>query len=283
MTAPCSPHPFDTDTAFDTVAPGKFASNLSSGWNNNTGHPNGGYVLAVCLRSLLATVPMPHPRAVAASYVRSTESGPASIETDLVHTGRRVATAEGRLVQHGIERLRVIAQFGDLHNTGEPTLASDDPPDLPPPEHCVDLVAGAPIPLVTFTDNVEYRYPEMPGWRTGKPSGVTTSKFWTRFKEHRPADSLGLTCLVDAGAAPVMEIGAAGSATIALSVYLWREAGPEWLAYRAVTRHIIGGYHDEDVEIWDCDGRLLAEAHKFALIRPSPHPTKERGPTLEGQ
>lgn len=49
----------------------------------------------------------------------------------------------------------------------------------------------------------------------------------------------------------------------------WRpRARPEpgWLACRAGTRHVINGYHEEDFEIWDSGGRLVAQARQLARL-----------------
>jgi acyl-CoA thioesterase len=39
-----------------------------------------------------------------------------------------------------------------------------------------------------------------------------------------------------------------------------------WLACRASTRHLIDGYHDEDFEIWDSTGRLVAQSRQLAVL-----------------
>lgn len=39
-----------------------------------------------------------------------------------------------------------------------------------------------------------------------------------------------------------------------------------WPACRASTRHVIDGYHDEDFEIWDATGQLVAQSRQLALL-----------------
>jgi acyl-CoA thioesterase len=119
-----------------------------------------------------------------------------------------------------------------------------------------------------LTDHVvEYRVPELPGWRTGKPSGKLSTEFWMRLKGGRVADPLSLVFLVDAAAPVVMEIGATGSSTIELTVHVRKRAAPGWLACRAGTRHVFGGYHEEDFEIWDSQGNLVAQSRQLAILR----------------
>ncbi|WP_344398167.1 hypothetical protein [Actinomadura alba] len=46
-----------------------------------------------------------------------------------------------------------------------------------------------------------------------------------------------------------------------------RRHAPGRLAGRAATRHVIGGHHEEDFEIWDSGGALVAQSRRFALLR----------------
>ena len=75
------------------------------------------------------------------------------------------------------------------------------------------------------------------------------------FKDGRDADPLALAALVDSAAPAVLDIGAPGSATIELTVHVRARPAPGWLACRNQTRHVIGGYHEEDFEIWDSAGQ----------------------------
>lgn len=47
------------------------------------------------------------------------------------------------------------------------------------------------------------------------------------------------------------------------------EAAPGWLACRSSTRHLLNGTHDEDFEIWDSSGQLVAQARQLALLATS--------------
>ena len=39
-----------------------------------------------------------------------------------------------------------------------------------------------------------------------------------------------------------------------------------WLACRVATRFVIGGYHEEDFEIWDSTGALVAQSRQLARL-----------------
>jgi acyl-CoA thioesterase len=259
-------HPFDTDTRVEPVAERAYAATLTDRWNALGGVPNGGYLLAVCLQALRGDLPFPDPLVASASYLRPAATGPAEVHTEVVRTGRSVATGEARLVQGGKETVRVVATFGDLAAANGRTQVHARPPELPPPDAAIDLLDGGSLPGVSITERFDYRAAALPGWAQGRPTGEAEVAFWMRFRDGREADSLALAALVDAAAPAVLELGVHGSATMELTVHVRGRPAPGWLACRAATRYVIGGYHEEDFEIWDSEGRLVAQSRQFALL-----------------
>lgn len=254
---------FDIDTAVEAVGDNHFRAVLSDRWNARHGVVNGGYMLAVCLRAIARTLPFADPLTVSAHYLRPGSPGEAAAETEAVRLGRRIATGQARLCQGDVEIVRATASFADLDAEGE-TARFDEPPALPPPEECVPL--EAPPPGATIAERVDYRYPTPPGWQSGHPRGQPHAAFWMRLADGRAPDPLSLALLTDAAAPAVLEIGARGSSTIELTAHLRARPEPGWLACRASTRHVINGYHEEDFEIWDSGGRLVAQARQLARL-----------------
>jgi acyl-CoA thioesterase len=260
-------HPFDTDTRVEPAGEHVYAAALSDRWNALGAVPNGGYLLAVCLRALAHELPLPDPVVVSATFLRPGAAGPTEVQTELVRAGRRVATGEARLVQGGREIVRAVATFADLGQASGPTIVNAQPPDLPAPEDAHDILDGAPpLPGVNITERFEYRAAALPGWTRGAPTGNADLAFWLRFRDGREADPIALAALVDAAAPAVLETGAPGSATIELTVHVRGRPAPGWLACRAVTRHVIDGFHEEDFEIWDSTGALVAQSRQFAVL-----------------
>jgi acyl-CoA thioesterase len=255
---------FDADTHVEPAGNHTYAATLTDQWNALGGVPNGGYLLAVALRALQRELPHPDPLVASATYLRPGATGRAEIVTEIARAGRRVATGEARLSQGGKEIVRVVATFGDLTATDGRTVMRSAPPELPPPENAHAL--DAQLPGVSITDRFEYRTPEPPGWTEDNPSGESDLAFWLRFREPRDADPIALAAMVDAAAPAVLELGERGSATIELTVHIRARPAPGWLACRALTRHVIGGYHEEDFEIWDSGGALVAQSRQFALL-----------------
>lgn len=265
-------HIFDADTAVRPSGDHSYAAELTDRWTALGGTPNGGYMLAVALRALQADMPLPDPLVTSAHFLRPGVVGPAEVKTEMVRAGRRVATGQASLVQEGREILRLLATFGDLSQAGGRTLVLSEAPELPPPDETPDVLDGGSMPGVSITEQLEYRAAKLPGWTQGRPSGDPTLSFWMRFRDGRDPDPLALAALVDGAAPAVLDIGAPGSATMELTVHVRARPHPGWLACRTQTRHVIGGYHEEDFEIWDSAGQLVAQSRQFALLPESPAP-----------
>jgi len=265
-----SDHPFDVDTAVEGSGP-RFSATVSDRWSVGGPHANGGYVLSVCLRALARTLDKPDPLAVSAFFQRRVLPGPAEVDVDLARSGRRLATGEARLLQGGQEAVRVVASFADLSQAGGPTLVSRSAPVLPPPQDCLDLFSGdlagaSGLEAPGIAGRLEYRTPRLPGWRQGAPSGDAAAEFWLRLAGGRPADTMLLPGLVDMAVPAVFELGHYVTTTIELTVHVRARPAPGWLACRVSTRYLIEGYHEEDFEVWDSTGQLVAQSRQLALL-----------------
>jgi acyl-CoA thioesterase len=258
-------HLFDADTAVHADGD-HYAATLTDRWTALGGTPNGGYMLAVALRALQRDMPLPDPLVTSAHFLRPGAIGAAEVRTEVVRAGRRAATGEARLIQDGKEIVRLLATFGDLDQAGGRTHVLGEAPRLPAPEDTPDVLHSGALPGITITEQLEYRAPEPPGWARGEPGGTPSFEFWMRFRDGRDADPLALAALVDGAAPAVLDIGAPGSATMELTVHVRGRPAPGWLACRTSTRHVIGGFHEEDFEIWDSAGSLVAQSRQFALL-----------------
>ena len=260
---------FDADTAVTRVSEHLYRATLSDRWGALGGTPNGGYSLGVTLSALAESMrehALPDPLVVSAYFLRRASPGAAEVHTEIARIGKRTATGEARLLRDGAEVVRALATFTDLSATRGRTVELGTPPQLPAPGDCIDPFAGRGLPGLTIAERVEYRCAQRPGWVTGRPSGDPSASFWMRFADGREPDTLSLPSLVDACAPVVMEIGARGSSTLELTVHVRARPAPGWLACRVSTRHVIAGYHEEDFEIWDAGGKLVAQARQLALL-----------------
>ena len=259
---------FDEDSRVVAAgSSGEFAAELTSRWNGTAGAVNGGYMLAICARALALGMPFPDPVVVSGFFLRPGTAGPAAVSTSVIRSGRSTAFGEAALTQDGKDVVRVTAAFARLGEDQDGLVFLDGtPPALPPPAECVGVPVGS-FGLASIAERIEFRSAELPGWFLGRPSGRPASEFWMRFADGREADLLSLPLLVDSTAPSVLELGA-GSVTIQLTVHLRAHPAPGWLACRATTRFVSNGYHEEDFEVWDSAGTLVAQSRQLALILP---------------
>ena len=269
-------HPFDIDTRVrPTGTPGRFEAGFSPRCKALGGVINGGYAAAVSLSALRAALPHPDPLVVSTFFLRRGRPGPIEVHTEVANRGRRISTGQARILADGTEIVRTTASFTDRTGAAGICAELSAMPDLPPPGECLDPLADAPMPEVTITEQVEFRYPVRPGWFGGSPSSVPHAEFWIAFAGGRDADPMSLPLLVDAAAPVVLELGVAGSATVELNTHVRRWPAPGWLACRVATHHVADGYHEEDFELWDSRGHLVAQARQLAaVLRPAPRATE---------
>jgi acyl-CoA thioesterase len=257
---------FDDDTAVTATTSGRYSAEITDRWSIRRGAANGGYALAIALRALRTALPYPDPLTVSATFLRPSGVGPVEVEVEQLRTGRRLAFGSARLMQDGRELVRVVASFTDLAAAEGPSVVHNAAPDLPPPPECLVLNDGFGFGEVSIGERVEFRMPALPGWRTGTRSGRGHAEFHLRFADGRAPDTLALAPLADMATPVVLELGPWASTTIELSVHIRAVPAPGWLRARVSTRHVTGGYHEEDVELWDEAGRLVAQSRQLALL-----------------
>jgi hypothetical protein len=237
---------------------------------------NGGLQLAVlgeAFRRSLGEHGHPDPLAMSAYYLSACVPGPVRVLVDPVRSGRTMATAQASLVQSGpdgddIERVRVLATYGDLGTLSDDVSTSAQPPDLPDVEACVsadDAPPGAAGEL-PFLHRFDMRLdPATVGWALGKPSRRGVIQGWLRMADGREPDPLMLLLAVDALPPVTFDMGLTGWApTLELSVHVRARPAPGWLRVRVSTSNLAGGLFEEDAEVWDDAGRLVAQSRQLA-------------------
>lgn len=247
-----------------------FTAELDPGWMVGAAI-NGGYQLAVVGNAIAAALPgKPDPLAVSAYYLSATTPGPARIVPQVRRMGGTVATVAADLVQGDDVRLTVLSTFGtlddgDADGSGVATTAEEI--DLPPVEDCV-AVPPAMRELVPMTNRFDMRFhPDQVGWAVGAPSGRGVLSAWFRFQDGRDADPVSLLGIVDMLPPVTFDLGRPGWApTLELTVHVRARPVPGWLKVRHATRNVAGGMFEEDAEIWDAAGRLVAQSRQLARL-----------------
>lgn len=255
--------------------PGLYDGELDAGWKVGAGI-NGGLLLAVAGNALRHTFfgdAHPDPISISAYYLSASLSGPASLATEPVRRGRTMSTGSVSLSQtesdgSQVERLRALATYGDLDALPPDVATTTTPPEMPPPDECIgtdlapaDFRASAPL-----LDRFDLRLdPACVGWAMGAPTGRGLIQGWLRLADGREPDPLMLLLAVDALPPVTFDLGLPGWApTLELTAHVRAKPVPGWLRVVHSTRNYAGGFLEEDAEVWDSSGRLVAQSRQLA-------------------
>lgn len=271
-----SGHELDDAIAVTHRGDGAYAVELGAGWLIG-GALNGGYLMAVignAIRASLTAAGQPDPFVLSAHFLSAGRPGPGLVRTRLVRRGGRHSTVAASLVQHEeageVERMTVLATYGDLARNLTDVRTTALPPDLPPLERCLpssatDEEMRRAVPLM---DRLDIRLdPASAGWAVGEPSHRGVLQGWFRLADGRPLDSLALLLAVDAMPPTTFDLGLPGWApTLELTAHVRAEPAPGWARIRCESRNMADGYFEEDCEVWDSAGRLVAQSRQLALV-----------------
>ncbi|MEV4683590.1 thioesterase family protein [Streptomyces kurssanovii] len=263
---------FDRDTAITRRADGVYDVELSAGWTIIHA-VNGGYLLALMGRALGDALPHPDPFSVSAHYLTASQPGPAVIRTQTVRTGRTLSTGQASLFQYEedgteVERIRVLATYGDLDSLPDDVRTAAVPPAIPPLEQCLGPADGRPaIPgSSAITERLDIKLdPATVGWAIGAPSGKGEMRGWFGLADGRDADPLSLLLTVDALPPTSFELGLSGwTPTVELTTHIRCRPAPGPLRVSITTRNLAGGFLEEDADVWDSADRLVAQSRQLA-------------------
>lgn len=256
----------DRDTALEEIGDGVYGTRVSDAFGIY-GNPNGGYLAALVGRALSLALPHPDPFTLTTHYLSPPRPGEARIHVERVRAGRTHSTGVARLVQEGKERLRAIATFGDLAATRGPTREEGAAPPIPPLDRC-EARTGAP-PGSTFADRLDVRFaPGSLGFLDGAPSERMELGAWMRLADGRAPDALSLLLFADALPPPALNaVPRVWVPTLELTVHVRRRPASGWIRGWFRTRHVIEGYLEEDGELWDDEGRLVAQSRQLARVQ----------------
>jgi len=163
--------------------------------------------------------------------------------------------------------LAVVATFAD-QIPGGPTVIDAAPPDLPPFHECIRM--RPPVPNSGFGERVHVRLrPDDAAFGDGRPTGSGEVSGWFTFADAPPEDqqidAFGLLQASDAYA-PVcfnrLEVPIGWAPTLELTVHIRGVPAPGPLR----NRFMQNGLFEEDGEMWDASGALVAQSRQLALI-----------------
>jgi hypothetical protein len=111
--------------------------------------------------------------------------------------------------------------------------------------------------------------PAVIGFRRGEPTGRGELRAWLAFADGRDPDPLALLYALDALPPATFDLAEATGwvPTLSLTAYVRSLPAPGPLAVRQRAGLVEGGLVDEECEVWDARGRLVAQATQLAAVR----------------
>ncbi|WP_245646279.1 thioesterase family protein [Nocardiopsis trehalosi] len=261
---------FDTATEVTPAGDGTYTADLDPGYLIGSAM-NGGYLMAVLQRAALAESPHPHAVSSSFHFLRPGTAGPARVHTEVLKTGRTVATVRatahqdaGPVVTGTIATARLDAGAAPAYEAPAPGIA--------PMAECrvYDPRAGAGAPD-GFVHRVRQHYtPDT--WDRLRGRAADPAPELLGHVELSPDDggpcadpALFLPLAVDA-LPPVISVFDSWrwAPTVELTWHMRAVPVPGPLTFHARAGLVSDNWFDETVDLWDTKGRLVAQSRQLA-------------------
>jgi acyl-CoA thioesterase len=260
---------FGKTTAIHEVGPGTFQAEIDERWWVVRG-PHGGYLAAIILRALMEVQPDAERsiRSFTTHYLAAPQVGPMEIKATIQRTGKSMTYASARATQGE----KVVAMSLAAFSAPWVGFEFDDhpAPELPGPED------GFPVPaegdnIPKFLGNFDMRW--LLGGQPFSGSDEATVGGWYRMREPELADAPVVAALLDAWAPAVFPRATqlVVAPTIDLTMHfrtrfpLEGAVAEDFYLGRFSSRLGREGFFEEDGELWDKNGRLIAQSRQLAL------------------
>jgi acyl-coenzyme A thioesterase PaaI-like protein len=252
---------FPEATAVRRVSEGRYAAELDPDFGFEQAI-NGGYLMAIMARAALDAADRPHPISTSAAFLRVGKPGPAEVHVETRKSGRTAEVARVALVQQDTAIVDAIITSGALDEDAEPAYSVAGA-ELPPIEDCVTFGNEREDGFATRVDML-YDKATM-GWLDSQPSGRPEMRSYFRLQDGTAPDGIVLALAVDALPPVVLNTAAYGwSPTVELTWHMRAVPAPGWLALHGSGRLVSDGWFDEEVEVWDSAGKLVAQSRQIA-------------------
>ena len=259
-------HQFDRDIRSELQQPFSFSGHISDNWSVN-GIPNGGYLMAVLANAMMHHCEMKSTPIITANFLDRCEPGDATISIENLSASRQFDRVQAGLYQNGKEKVRAFGTFASEGNDCDLERYEVPGPDITELKNCV---AMPEIPNYSIFSRLDLRLdPIAAGWLSGKLAETSENKGWVKFKDDRPFDILSILLIADSFPPAVLSSQGmvAWVPTIEFSVNIRNLPTTQWLKCIFRTRFITCGLLEEDGEIWDQSGKLIAISRQIAQYR----------------
>lgn len=261
---------FASATAVTESGNGTWSAEIQPGWDI-VGITNGGYLMAIATRAMGKETPARDLVSISTHFLNPARPGKVTVEVETLKVGRGISTLRANMRSEEKPLITAIASFADPNRpVSSEELFDSPPPDLPPPDQCVRAVASTesffPPP---FVDKVHMMlHPEDAVALSGDPAGVARVRGWLRLLDGSPADMYAVVMAADALPPAIFNanLPVNWTPTLDMTTHI-RDARPrDWLRLEVRTKYVTGGLLEEDGEIWDEEGNLVAHSRQLALV-----------------
>lgn len=254
----------DTKSALKPVGEGQWTVRVSNLWNID-GVPNGGFLMVLCLMASGEQVSHPDPLSMTSHFLGRTMPGEATIRNRVIKKGRSLSVTAVDLIQNDRVSVTSLITWGNLSTFQGPTGPLLSSPSLP---HDSKMRGGVQMGSEsTFVSRFDYLMPlEMARGASGRPTGKAKATGRMRFTDGRPPDLMSMPLIADGFPPAVFQLGYYGWApTLELTIHFRARPCPGWLTVDLVARHLLNGTFEEDCNIWDSNGDLVAMSRQLGL------------------
>ena len=260
---------FADASALERSGQDRFSGAIAPGWDI-VGAANGGYLLAIAARAATMRSGRPDPVSVTGHFLAPGRPGPVSVETEVLKEGRQFSSVSARIFDaNGRMLVASLGSYGDLTSFGSPERIDSEPPRLPPAHTLARMEPTDTFPP-PFSANVDLRiHPDDVPYEAPNRQDLLQIRGWFKWPADEPIDSLGLVVATDAFPPAIFNAGLpiAWTPTLELTVHLRRRPEPDdWLRCLFTTRFVTGGFLEEDGEVWNRSGELIAQSRQIALV-----------------
>lgn len=266
-------HLFDQDISLTPDPSLGFRAIVSENWSVN-GIPDGGYLMAMIGNAMIQRSEKQSTPILTANFISRSVPGDAAIQVEPMIQSTRFDRLEGRLFQDGKEKVRMFGTFAGKKEDCFSERAEKLPPAIAPIEDCIRIPK---MPNYSIFHNLDTRLdPSCAGWmQDGDLSETSEIKGWIQFEENRILDVFSIILMADAFPPAVLSSHGIVAWVPTLEFSINIRNIPETTRVKCVfkTHFISCGLLEEDGEIWDESGQIIAISRQFAQFRsnaPSP-------------
>lgn len=249
---------------------GTWEASIPEGWDI-FGATNGGLLMATTSRAMAGEAAGRQLISATGIFLNPAGPGPATIAVTPLKSGRTFTMLRADVHQEGRPLVQVNAVFAEPdRKMPDNELIATGPPEMPPPEESVlvEPAADAPLPP-PFAGKVDLRaHPEDAKLLTGEKTGEALVRGWFRLRDGEAMDAHAVVIAADSLPPAIFNstFPTGWTPTIELTVQVREPRPTGWLACSFRTRFVTGGMLEEDGEIWDQEGRLVALSRQLALV-----------------